>query len=141
MKIDHSILRLVALFIAGMSVYLGYDLFVKGVTGEASLVLNASSLSGQLVNAAPGLFFVLSGVAITIVSLYRKIEEYRPMAKLVPRKQAVGKVNLENEPAPSNKVTVRRQEGDANKSKVFEIEIESDMEYLEIPAFLRRQKD
>lgn len=77
MKIHHSFLRVIALFIGAGCIFLGYDLFIKGVTGVASLVVNSKSLSGQLINAAPGLFFVFGGVVIIIVSLYKKVEEYR----------------------------------------------------------------
>lgn len=78
MKIDHSILRLVAIIIGGESIFLGYLLFIKGITGKATLIVGADSLSGQLINAAPGLFFAISGVIIIMVSLYRKvIEEFK----------------------------------------------------------------
>jgi hypothetical protein len=75
MKIDHSVLRFLSLVIGGFSIFLGYLLFVKGVTGDATLVVGAKTLNGQLLNAAPGLFFAISGVLIVFVSLYRKIEE------------------------------------------------------------------
>ncbi len=42
--------------VSGISIYLGYKLFVLGVSGEASLVVNAKDFGGQLINAAPGLF-------------------------------------------------------------------------------------
>lgn len=70
--IDHSILRLLSILIGGVSIYLGYQLFIKGITGKASLVVNANSIEGQLLNAAPGLFFAISGVVIIIFGLLRK---------------------------------------------------------------------
>lgn len=79
-RIDHSILRFLSLIIGGISIYLGYLLFIKGVTGEASLVVNATQLKGQLLNAAPGLFFALSGVAIIFFALFKK-EEIRIVEK------------------------------------------------------------
>ena len=75
MKIDDSIIRFVAVLIGGVSIFLGYFLFIKGVTGEASLSVNAPTLSGQLINAAPGLFFALSGVVIIVVALFKKWQE------------------------------------------------------------------
>jgi hypothetical protein len=41
----------------GISIYLGYKLFRAGVTGHASLSVESHKVSGQLLNAAPGLFF------------------------------------------------------------------------------------
>ena len=61
------------MFISGMSIYLGYKLFVLGVTGKASIVLNATEISGQLINAAPGLFFAIGGVAALIVSVVKGV--------------------------------------------------------------------
>ena len=49
-----------------LALYLGYRLFILGVTGQASLSVNSSSISGQLLNAAPGLFFAVGGVVILI---------------------------------------------------------------------------
>ncbi|MBY6017883.1 hypothetical protein KUW04_08845 [Halomonas denitrificans] len=55
----HFLLKIVPMIFSGMSIYLGYDLFILGVTGEASLNLESKSVSGQLLNAAPGLFFAV----------------------------------------------------------------------------------
>jgi hypothetical protein len=41
---------------AMLSIYLGYRLFILGVTGQASLSVDSHSVKGQLLNAAPGLF-------------------------------------------------------------------------------------
>jgi len=143
MKIDHSILRLLSLVIAGLAIYLGYDLFIKGVTGKASLVLNSSTVSGQLLNAAPGLFFVLSGVAITMVSLYRRADEYKPMARVVGKERGSIKNRIEEAAETGGRVIVRRVTSPDGKGNTLELEIEdlSDIEYLDIPAFLRRSAD
>lgn len=74
LSIDNSILRLISIIIGGFSLYLGYALFIKGVTGQASISLNTSSISGQILNAAPGAFFALSGVVIIVIALYNKEE-------------------------------------------------------------------
>ena len=49
-----------------LALYLGYRLFILGVTGQASLSVNSSSISGQLLNATPGLFFAVGGVVILV---------------------------------------------------------------------------
>lgn len=75
MKIDDSVIRLVSVISGGVSIYLGYMLFLKGVTGQASISVDTSTLSGQIINAAPGLFFALSGVVIIVVALIKKKHE------------------------------------------------------------------
>lgn len=55
------------------SIYLGYKLFVLGVTGKASLVLEAKELSGQLINAAPGLFFAVGGLIALCILAFKDI--------------------------------------------------------------------
>lgn len=54
--------------VSTIAIYLGYDLFVKGVTGEASIVVNAADVQGQLINAAPGLFFAVGGIIVLVVA-------------------------------------------------------------------------
>jgi hypothetical protein len=63
--------KLVPMCISCIAIYLGYRLFVLGVTGQASLVVNANSLSGQLLNAAPGLFFSVGGIVALIISIWK----------------------------------------------------------------------
>jgi hypothetical protein len=63
--------KLVPMCISFIAIYLGYRLFVLGVTGQASLVVNANSLSGQLLNAAPGLFFSVGGIVALIISIWK----------------------------------------------------------------------
>lgn len=48
--------------VATFAIYLGYRLFILGVTGEASLAVESNTLKGQLINAAPGLFFAVGGL-------------------------------------------------------------------------------
>ena len=61
------IFKILPISIAGMAIYLGYKLFVLGVTGEASIVIDATTIRGQLINAAPGLFFAVGGLVALIV--------------------------------------------------------------------------
>lgn len=63
--------KIVTSLVGGVAIYLGYRLFVLGVTGQASLSLETHSVKGQLLNAAPALFFALGGVVI-LVSVVRK---------------------------------------------------------------------
>ena len=64
--------KFVPMVIAGIAIYLGYKLFVLGVTGQASLVVDAQAgLRGQLINAAPGLFFAVGGVAALITTVWK----------------------------------------------------------------------
>ena len=56
------------------AIYLGYRLFILGVTGQASLSLNSQSVSGQLLNAAPGLFFAIGGVVILFMVVLKSAE-------------------------------------------------------------------
>ena len=67
----YFISKLVPMFISSVAIYLGYRLFVLGVTGQASLVVNANSIGGQLLNAAPGLFFAVGGLAALIVAIWK----------------------------------------------------------------------
>ncbi|MES9873134.1 MAG: hypothetical protein ABW146_08485 [Candidatus Sedimenticola sp. 6PFRAG7] len=67
----HYIFKIIPMLISGMSIYLGYKLYILGVTGEASLVVDAKELKAQLINAAPGLFFAIGGLASLIFSIYK----------------------------------------------------------------------
>lgn len=60
-------------FVSAMAIYLGYRLFVFGVTGEASLSIESEKLGGQLINAAPGLFFAIGGLVSLIISVWRGV--------------------------------------------------------------------
>tara|TARA_B100000949_G_scaffold225182_1_gene229191 strand:- start:289 stop:609 length:321 start_codon:yes stop_codon:yes gene_type:complete len=61
-------------FIAGGTIYLGYKLFVMGVTGEASLSVETNEVSGQLLNAAPGLFFAVGGIIALIIVVWKGVK-------------------------------------------------------------------
>ena len=63
--------RIVATLVGAFCVFLGYKLFVLGVTGRASLSIQSTTMSGQLVNAAPGLFFALFGMVIIVVAIWK----------------------------------------------------------------------
>ena len=54
-----------------MAIYLGYDLFIMGVTGVASLSLETEKVTMQLLNAAPGLFFAIGGLVNLGIIMYK----------------------------------------------------------------------
>lgn len=66
--------KILAIAVSGLSIWLGYHLFVLGVSGEASLKVDAQDVSGQLLNAAPGLFFALGGIVALIVIVWKGVE-------------------------------------------------------------------
>lgn len=63
------LIKILPIAFAGMSIFLGYKLFILGVTGEASIVIDAKGIRGQLINAAPGLIFAIGGVVVLIVAI------------------------------------------------------------------------
>jgi hypothetical protein len=67
----HYTMRLTQVLASTCSLYLGYKLFILGVTGQASLSIESNTVSGQLTNAAPGLFFALTGCAGLIATIWR----------------------------------------------------------------------
>jgi hypothetical protein len=52
---------------------LGYLLFVKGLSGEASLIVEYDKAKIQLFNALPGIFFALFGGGILIAALRQSV--------------------------------------------------------------------
>ena len=67
----HFLLKALPLLISGGSIYLGYRLFILGVTGKASLSVHTETVSGQLLNAAPGLFFAVDGLVALIIAIWK----------------------------------------------------------------------
>lgn len=63
-----------ALIILGslFAVYLGYKLFILGVTGEASIVVESKELGAQLINASPGLIFAIGGLICLGIAAYKR---------------------------------------------------------------------
>jgi hypothetical protein len=59
------------LLVGGLAIWLGYKLFLAGVGGTASLAIDAKDLKGQLVNAAPGVFFAVGGVVIVVAAIWK----------------------------------------------------------------------
>ena len=63
--------KVIPMLIGAMAIFLGYRLFILGVTGQASLSVQSKTVSGQLLNAAPGLFFALGGILANVVSVWK----------------------------------------------------------------------
>lgn len=70
----YFIFKILGLIIPALPIYLGYKLFLLGVTGEASIIVNATNISGQLVNAAPGLFFAVGGIVALIIAIVKSVK-------------------------------------------------------------------
>jgi hypothetical protein len=49
-------------------------LFIMGVSGKASLVVEAETVKGQLINAAPGLFFAVGGIVALIIIVWKGVD-------------------------------------------------------------------
>lgn len=70
----YFVFKFATLSVAAGAIYLGYKLFVLGVTGEASLVVDSPTIGGQLLNAAPGLFFAVGGIVALIVIVWKGVK-------------------------------------------------------------------
>lgn len=67
-------MKILPMLIAGFCIYLGYNLFILGVTGQASISIESETVSGQLLNAAPGLFFAIGGIIALIFSIIKGVK-------------------------------------------------------------------
>lgn len=67
----HHFFKALPVFVGCFTIYLGYRLFILGVSGDASLSLDSKTFSGRLLNASPGLFFALGGICIVIISVWK----------------------------------------------------------------------
>src|SRR5947207_15618548 len=65
----YYLFKILPVVAAGGSIYLGYKLFILGVTGQACLSVESNKVSGQLFNAAPGLFFAVCWLVTIIMSV------------------------------------------------------------------------
>ena len=65
--------RLLIALSGTLCIYLGYSLFIKGVSGKASLRLDHNKSKLQLANAAPGIFFALFGAAILLFTMWKSV--------------------------------------------------------------------
>jgi hypothetical protein len=70
----YYLFKLSAPIVSGIAIYLGYNLFILGVTGQASLSVESKSVGAQLINAAPGLFFALGGLTALVFSVLKGVQ-------------------------------------------------------------------
>lgn len=70
----YFLFKMLPIIVSGISIFLGYRLFILGVTGKASLSVNTKTLKGQLINAAPGLFFAVGGMVALIIIVIKGID-------------------------------------------------------------------
>ena len=71
---SYYLFKIIPLLIGAMSIFLGYRLFILGVSGQASLSINTKTVSGQLLNAAPGLFFAIGGIVAVLVTVWKGVD-------------------------------------------------------------------
>jgi hypothetical protein len=67
-------MKMLPMVISLICIYLGYKLFILGVTGQASLSIESKTVSGQLINAAPGLFFAVGGLIALTFSIIKGVK-------------------------------------------------------------------
>src|SRR6202030_486394 len=72
--VSYYAFKIATVIVSGISIYFGYRLFILGVTGQASLVVHSPTLNGQLLNAAPGLFFGVGGLLTLGVIVWKGVE-------------------------------------------------------------------
>jgi hypothetical protein len=78
-------IKALPMIISGVAIYLGYRLFILGVTGQASLSVDTGTVEGQLINAAPGLFFAIGGITALIASIWKGVKiDFDPEAGAMP---------------------------------------------------------
>lgn len=65
--------KIFTLIIGYLFARLGYNLLIKGVTGEFKFKGEIKGVKADLVSASPGLFFILMGTIIVGIALYKGI--------------------------------------------------------------------
>lgn len=82
----YYVFKLTAPVVSGVAIYLGYRLFILGVTGQASLSVESKTVTAQLINAAPGLFFAIGGLTTLGISIFKGVEvKWLPSGELTQR--------------------------------------------------------
>ena len=71
MFVTQHLFKSLPYFIGLFGIYLGYRLFILGVSGNASLSIDTKTIKGQLINASPGLLFALFGTAIIVTAIWK----------------------------------------------------------------------
>lgn len=86
--------RIIVVLIGGISIYLGYRLFLKlpHLDSEGKITF-PWDISILLSRVGPGVFFALFGAAVVIFSLYRTIEYSEQKPSVAPQATATGGEN------------------------------------------------
>jgi hypothetical protein len=70
-----SIITSVGAFsVSALSIYLGYNLFLAGATGQFQFAVSKGDASASLMSVAPGLGFAAFGMFISIAALFKLIK-------------------------------------------------------------------
>ena len=64
--------KMLTIFVGGFFCWLGYRLFIMGVTGQFDFRGDLTGFTAQLVSGSPGLFFALLGAIIAIVAVRQR---------------------------------------------------------------------
>ena len=74
MMVFTFIYKICQLLVGGFITWLGYTLFIKGITGQVSIVVDTKGLNGQLINASPGVFLAIGGIIIIVMSIRKGLD-------------------------------------------------------------------
>ena len=81
---ERALERLTVVIFGGISMYLGYALFMKGIVGEQVAQLEVMTWKVRLQKVGPGVFFALFGTAILISSLAKPLDIHPAPAGVPP---------------------------------------------------------
>ena len=62
-----------AFTVSGLSIFLGYKLFLAGATGQFQFSVSSGKVSAVLLSVAPGLGFAAFGMLIAVFTLFKLI--------------------------------------------------------------------
>ncbi len=63
--------KVVVLVIGFLFAFLGYKLFIRGITGGFKLSAEYKGIKADLISASPGIFFILTGTIIISIVIYK----------------------------------------------------------------------
>ncbi|WP_054032220.1 hypothetical protein [Desulfatitalea tepidiphila] len=81
--------KVFSLLIGYLFAKLGYDLFIKGVSGEFKFKGEFKGVKADLVSASPGLFFILMGTIIVGITLYKGFSLETELPKIINKQDKV----------------------------------------------------
>lgn len=67
----HFLLQLLPFAASAFTLYLGYELYIQGVSGTVALAPEPATFQDQLINATPGLLFAIGGFVALLASILR----------------------------------------------------------------------